>query len=495
MKTDKKSESGIDLITPIIDIIHELLSLLLKLSWELGKKSAFKVLKGEKELKSIERKLLFKKKAANGKDELGYSSSEKRPMKLNEIDFGKHSFIVGAAGFGKTNLISILQENSLNQNKPIIFFDPKGDSEALETFKVLCKLKGKNFYIFSEHHEESIQLNPLKEGTTSQIVERVMSAFEWSEQFYKDQAERELRKTVKELKSREIEVSLKSIYDLMISHKQCDKTLGVISKLENIVESDFGRLLRGGENSKTFSQIRKEKACLYIGLSTQGYGETAMALGKIFLGELLFHSYSTLVNTKNSHNSMKNSISVFFDEFGSLVSPRFIELQNKCRGAGIELTMAVQTSSDIDRVDPTLTKQILENAANYFIFKQRLDEGASVFSNAIGTILTDKKTFVTEDGDKQSKGSVREVNELIVHPDIIKNLKVGQCVLLRHNPTRVDLINIRNRRLNIVVEDKDEKPAVVETTTKVEDSGHSRIDTGINLPNSFEVGSQNNQPI
>ena len=66
-------------------------------------------------------------------------TKDKKPMLLKEIDFRRHSFIVGASGFGKTNLISILQENSLRHDKPIIFFDPKGDTEALNTFKGICE--------------------------------------------------------------------------------------------------------------------------------------------------------------------------------------------------------------------------------------------------------------------------------------------------------------------------------------------------------------------
>ncbi len=53
-----------------------------------------------------------------------------------------------------------------------------------------------------------------------------------------------------------------------------------------------------------------------------------------------------------------------------------------------------------------------------------------------------------EDGQQQSKGSIREVNELLVHPDIIKNLRIGQCVLLRQGPTRINLINVRNRKMD-----------------------------------------------
>ncbi|MCK5074434.1 MAG: hypothetical protein KAQ98_13470, partial [Bacteriovoracaceae bacterium] len=36
-----------------------------------------------------------------------------------------------------------------------------------------------------------------------------------------------------------------------------------------------------------------------------------------------------------------------------------------------------------------------------------------------------------------------EVEELVAHHNIIKNLRTGQAVLLRHSPTQVDLMNIK----------------------------------------------------
>ena len=150
-----------------------------------------------------------------------------------------------------------------------------------------------------------------------------------------------------------------------------------------------------------------QQACLYIGLSTQGYGRTAIAIGRLLLGELLYNSYETLGKLDNPEGGLNNPISVYFDEFGSLVTLEFIELQNKCRGAGIELTMAVQTTADIDRVSPDLTRQIVENVGNLFILKQRLDTSASFFSENIGTITSKKHTYTTEDGETQSRGSVR----------------------------------------------------------------------------------------
>lgn len=458
---NKKQAPQLDLFTPIYEIFHELCVLIAKLTKEIfiwGFKKAFNK---TPLLEKINRKALNVKKTTDLEDSLGIDTKNRKDFLLDEIDFRRHSFIVGASGFGKTNLMSILQEHTLRSNKPIIFFDPKGDMDALTTFKEICERYKKPCYIFSEHYHDSISLNPVLEGTINQVTDRIMRAFEWSEPYYRDASRRSLTRALKELEFSGEPFTLLGIFDELVK-MECKENIGLIAKIEAILESDFGKILNSDHNGLTLSKIREERACLYIGLSTQGYGETAMAVGKLFLGELLFNSYKTLSNKIDPKAGLKNPISVYFDEFGSLVTPEFIELQNKCRGAGMELTLAVQTASDIDRISPDLTKQIVENAGNLFVLKQRLDESASFFADAIGTIISKKETYMMEDGQLQNKGSIREVNELLVHPDIIKNLTIGQCILLRQGPTRLNLINVRNRsmddlkKLNKLIQEKRE---------------------------------------
>jgi len=444
---NKKQPPQLDIFSPIYEIFHELCLLIAELGKEFIKWVLKKTFSKNLVLEKIDRKALNVKKTTDLEDSLGIDTKNRKDFLLDEIDFRRHSFIVGASGFGKTNLMSILQEHTLRKNKPIIFFDPKGDMEALNTFKEICERYKKPCYIFSEHYHDSISLNPVLEGTVNQVTDRIMRAFEWSEPYYRDASRRSLTKSLKILEASDQAFTLPAIFE-ELEKMESKENIGLIAKIEAILESDFGKILNSDNEGLTLSKVREERACLYIGLSTQGYGETAMAVGKLFLGELLFNSYKTLSNEIDPKAGLKNPISVYFDEFGSLVTPEFIELQNKCRGAGIELTLAVQTASDIDRVNSDLTKQIVENSGNLFILKQRLDESASFFANAIGTILSKKETLMMEDGELQNRGSIREVNELLVHPDIIKNLTIGQAVLLRQGPTRLNLINVRNRSMD-----------------------------------------------
>jgi len=450
MKNKNNGSNQLDLFTPLAEIFHEFCMLLFNLCKMVGIWGFKKWFNIAPDLEKIEHKCLKVKTTTEIEDALGVDTKTKKILPLDDIDFRRHSFIVGASGFGKTNLISILQEHSLRQNKPIIFFDPKGDTEALTTFKNLCLKYKRPCYIFSEHQADSVSINPLLEGSVNQVTDRIMRAFDWSEPYYRDASRRSLSKVLMNLEKINKPFSLKLILDELIQIES-KENLSLITKLEAIQVSDFGRILNTDKDGLTLTKIRNEQACLYIGLSTQGYGETASAVGKLFLGELLHNSYKTLSHSKNPRAGLEKPVSVYFDEFGSIVTPEFIELQNKCRGAGMELCMAVQTPSDIDRITPDLTKQVIENAGNIFILKQRISESAQFLAESIGTVIAKKQTYRIEDGQRQDLGSEREVNELIVHSDIIKNLGIGQCILLRQGPTKVNLINVRNRNWDGIV--------------------------------------------
>jgi conjugal transfer pilus assembly protein TraD len=452
MSNNKNQSQGVDFIGPLVEITHHFTVLIGKWGLDILKYAWARYNKLPQELKRIDIKEARVKKVTDNSLMLGYSCNRKRPLPLNEINFAAHTYIVGAAGSGKTNLLSVLQENHMKNNVPVIFLDPKADMESLLTFEHLCKKYNRQSYIFHENYEDSVVLNPLKDGTANLIVDRIMNSFKFEKEFYKITSEQAIRATVTKLKETKNEVTFDLIYEYMIINHNNENTIGIIGHLERIVKSDFAHLLkeRDNYNTKSIREIRKEKACLYIGLSTQGYGETAKALAKIFVEEMLYVSYVQLGTTYDSHYSMNNPLAIYFDEFGAIATPRFLELQNKCRGAGMQLFMAMQSPNDIKLIDENLTGLLIENSANIFVFKQRFDETANMLAKTLGTIIGKKQTYQTEDGSQGNRGSERDVNEFICHPDIIKNLKRGQCVLLQHDPTRVDLINVRNRRAEFI---------------------------------------------
>lgn len=391
----------------------------------------------------IRSKQLKSKKKTKKKKALGVNTRSGKVVYFKMIRTQRHTILIGSSGYGKTNTIILIIIDRLEQGLPVIFFDPKADFQAMSEFIKVCHEYGNEPLVFSETYPNSIKINPLRNGSVNQIKDRIMEAFVWTEEYYRDVASSTLTQIIWELKNENVPVSLRSIYDLLVLKYDNKDTAGLKAKLGSIIFSDFGPLLEESENTYTIDDVRRLGLCLYIGLSTQGYGETARAVGKMITGDLIYHSYKTLTQDMISHGEELKPLSVIFDEFGSILTPRFIELLNKCRGAKIELTMAVQSVSDLDIYGRTLANQIMENCSNWIILKQRLAENASMLAESIGTYTTAKETKVIERGSETENGSVREVHELLVHPNIIKNLRVGQCILLQQDPFSVMHINIR----------------------------------------------------
>lgn len=392
----------------------------------------------------IKKEFIDVTKQTTDSQDLGFSVSRNRAFKLADLDTKRHGLIIGASGWGKSNLIRILQENDLSLNRPLIYFDPKGSLSSIEEFISLCKKYQKKFYLFSEFHPDTNFFNPLKSLDTTQAVALIMRSFIWSEPYYQAKSEFALNDAILYLKDKKIPITLKNIYAYLHERDDNKDIQGLLANLSRIIHSTFGKLFEGqDEVTKTIQDIRTEKACLYIGLSTQGYGDLAKSIGKIFLSELMAHSYNVGIRQDSEIFSKNNPISVYFDELGSIIVPDFIDLLNKCRSSGIEITSAVQCMADLETLSEPLKRQIFENSNNIFIQKQISNQDAQFLSKAIGTYYTTKKTNMILEGEIEDRGSIRESQEYICHPNRLSEIRIGQCILLTHNPKEIDLINIR----------------------------------------------------
>ncbi len=330
---NKKQDTSLDLFTPIQEIFHEVCVLVVQALFELIK-IGFNKATNKKKFEPIVSKDLTNKKKAMNPLSLGIDCQTRKDVWLEEIDFTKHSFIVGASGYGKTNLLNILMRESLRRGKPVIFIDPKADYKTLKEFQELSSAYNRKCLVVSPKYQDSSSINPLKEGSVNQIVDRIMRSFEWSEPYYEEASSEALYNVIKNLDRSGSDITFENILKELETSFSKDKDVkGLKGKIKGIVESDFNQFLRG-ENTLSISEVREQGACLYIGLSTQGYGRTARAIGKVILGDLLYHSSEVLSESSKRHIAMEKPLSIFLDEFGSFVTNDFIELLNKCRAAG-----------------------------------------------------------------------------------------------------------------------------------------------------------------
>jgi type IV secretory pathway VirB4 component len=446
-----------DVIVPIIDLFSEVLIKISQLSvngLHFGlSKYVFKS-DSRDSIKKIERDNIGNNRRTLLDEAIGYSTTSKRNILGSEVNKSAHTAIVGASGSGKSVLIDALIFEDMRQGKPVVYLDPKGDNGSLLNFINLCKLTGRDFYIFSDYWngEGACHLNPVKDGSSTNIADRVFKSFTWSEEHYAQICRDALEDAVSILKNQDELVSIESIYNKVLeisdskkkneSLYKRDDIQGILSRIKKIMRSEFGERLNSAEGL-SFSDIRKSNKCVYIGLSVLGFAEIARSLGKIIMGDISYSAYDSYkkITPDNSDNLTK--MGLYIDELSAIINDEFIEILNKVRGAKLELTFAFQSPSDIAKIDPELCTQVLENTSNWFLFKQRLKQSAEMLAESIGTMESKKQTLRIQDGEEMSQGSQRIVEEMIVHSNILKNLNVGQCVFLRHYPTKVDLLNVK----------------------------------------------------
>ncbi|MFS7238700.1 helicase HerA-like domain-containing protein [Carnobacterium divergens] len=142
---------------------------------------------------------------------------------------------------------------------------------------------------------------------------------------------------------------------------------------------------------------------------------------------------------------------VLFDEPSAYLSDKFIDTVNKTRGAGVHALFAPQTLADIEAIDPILLKQLIGNTNTYIVGQTNEQTEIDYWSKLFGSYDDIEITSVTQqeagfsDVNKTDwtgeKGTKRDVENFIVHPNMIKELRTGEFYILRkgnntHEPIR-----------------------------------------------------------
>ncbi|MCM3597913.1 type IV secretion system DNA-binding domain-containing protein [Metabacillus idriensis] len=146
---------------------------------------------------------------------VGYTDFKDR-VSLESRELNYHMLATGGTGTGKTTLIASLMESALQQDKPIIFVDGKGERKSMLEFKALCEAYGKHVYLFSEM--DHLTYNPIKNGTPTETRDKLMSLFSFSTEgdgaYYTDIASRYLQLAVKLIDEARVPRDIKTISKL-----------------------------------------------------------------------------------------------------------------------------------------------------------------------------------------------------------------------------------------------------------------------------------------
>ncbi|GAB4023847.1 MAG: hypothetical protein Fur0010_27090 [Bdellovibrio sp.] len=449
-QNNQNQSSQFDIVTPFSEVFQLFIELIGRLVVYLGRSCWDVYLERVKKIyrnSPIKNRLVYSTKQSDCESSIGRSVNRKRPLLFSEINTAKHTGIIGSTGMGKSVCMGHLVEKSLREEKPVIIFDPKPSRSSINEFQNLCRKYGKQARIISDTVEETTFFNPLLEGDIQEISNRIMGALEWGETYYKSESQKALLEALRQIELNGNDITLEHILELLNSYHDRKSISGLHTQLFLLSNSSYSKIINcSNSESLNFKQIRLEKSCIYIGISSLGIGSVGLALNKLYFGGILNHckeAFNGIIS--GLEKPLDLPISLFFDELSSTVNDQFIDLQNKCRAAGIELTYATQCPSDLDRVSPDFKRQVFENTNNLFIFNQIVPDHTEFFARTAGTTRALKKTFAIENNQRSQSGSEREVEEFIVHANIFRELRVGQCIYIQRTPKRVDLVNIKHK--------------------------------------------------
>ena len=397
---------------------------------------------------------------------------------LTDRNLNYHTQIIGGSGAGKTNLLKVMIEDRVRKGHGVIFFDFKADIELMDWMTGLSESSGRRedlMMISMSDPKVSHTYNPLQYGTETEITSQIMNSLTWSEQFYRDVAESGLMIMIKAFCFRRDQGGksffLNDLYSFLtdastrmvvlgeilnlnyperfrsdlrrvceeLSNSKKDNYQGLVNQISKIMNSTAAEIVSGTpdiEADFNFKDAIRSRKIAYLFMNSLKLKETASIMGKLMLTDLM----KTVGSIYDDRNFVKRPLTLIIDEFASFATPDFGEFIEKARGAGIGVIVAYQSRQSLNSIEGDLALKLNENTANKVVFQVQDSDDAQWFCGLLGTQKAEKETHQAEEGfifgdTKTGMKSVREVEEYVVHPNELKNLRTGEALLVS---TKVD---------------------------------------------------------
>lgn len=430
---------------------------------------------------------------------IGKSKIDGQKISISTKYRSYHSMIIGASGSGKTSLMKVLAVHSFLHGNPCLIFEPKGDDSLQEELIGLFhQLKGKDSNRKIHHYrfgspDNSIKYNPLKYGTTSNIVETIMSSFDFSEQYYMNRSKEFLTSAVELIRSFEMVVTFERLVLLAIKDesflsvfskkiknipdelhkselrmifediKTVDKKdiSGLVSQLKYFTQREIRDQFNNTDPKNDFDlrDVYNSGDVLLVDLKSQNNSDAARVMGRLFVNEIL--RLSNMI-ASGSMPVREDDCVVLMDEFASIASSKVEDVLQKCRSSRIALHLFMQNFTDFrqgkkkDELSNVLTA-MLGNTHHKFVFRTMLQDDVNEICNTIGTqevTKVSKNVEVNKYGETKETGigQTTEANEFKVQPDLIKSLEPGNCIIsagdeLVKNPDLALIWNVKKELL------------------------------------------------
>lgn len=376
---------------------------------------------------------------------LGIDFKTSKGITLTDSQLNGHILLLGATGAGKTTTILNIVQSAAQRNLPSVIIDAKGSPATLKKIEALAVKYGRPIRVFSTREGEGQAWNPLAVGEATELRDKLIALFDFTEPYYHNLAKEYLLNILKAWEAigyrpdltEFVECLNTQVFKQRIRNSQMDIDLdsflgeateprelqGITKPLRDLIQS-MPRKLQGGF-SLYESIVRGE--IIVFSLEILRYPELVPRLGRLLTLDLRTAAVRLLGERKKTY--------VVLDEFGAFANDQIVNVINQTREAGFCNIISTQSLSDFDRISPTLKKLILANCNSYIIQRQNESEDAEDCSKTFGTEMKPTITHQTSIyTGATGTGTVSMQRDFKVSPDEIKELKTGEAFIMSKLP-------------------------------------------------------------
>lgn len=417
----------------------------------------------------------------------GNSAKFKYPVMIEEWKRTEHVLALGATGTGKTtSVIEPAIQNDIDKGRGLLFITAKDDPAFVGRVYSYAKNKGRedDVRIFTlSDVPRTDSYNPLVARDETALRDLCMDAFSWDSPYYRDQARSALLYVFSALAETGKSFSLLDLY-YIFTEKGCldlladmttdprtrhhlesyskdwkqhrENNRGLAANLEDYTTNWLaGRVCDYSPDIDLVEAYHSNKIVLFV-LNSLQYGETARRLGKMLIQNLRY------LSGKVTEQGKKKFYPVYIDEFHHFVFPEFFSIVAQCRSSDIGLMLSTQSFADFKGDGWDITQQVIQNTNTKIILRQNDAESAEYAARLGGTCTTVKRTRQVEKNmlafTNTGLGSEREVEQFLIHPNIIRSLKTGKAVFIREG--WADIVNLRRAQAPISRHDPNDRPVI-----------------------------------
>jgi conjugal transfer pilus assembly protein TraD len=390
-----------------------------------------------------------------------------RSVLLGDDQLSAHALILGASGAGKsTTLLAILTDH-IRRGRPVVAIDMKGSPTFARELAQAAAAAGRPFALWTP--DGPGHWNPLQHGNPTELKDKLISTERFTEPHYQRAAERYVQTVLQVLAHAHPErgPTLDGVVRLMdprrlagllrhidrpladrvqdyiagITPDQLSAIRGLGTRLAIVSESHTGAYLspRGEETIDLRGALEGREVVLFS-LNSSTYGKLAAQIGTLVIQDLITAVGHRLTVSADADATPRERAMIGIDEFSALDGDNVISLLARGREAGACVLLATQELADLDRAARGLRDQVLGNTAVKIAHRQDVPTSAQTIAQMIGTETAWEHTYQT--GNRpllgrpgSGRGTRRQVERFVVHPNEIKTLPTGHAVVITKLPT------------------------------------------------------------